>query len=523
VAEARAAFESTLSHASHLQLLSVQVRCLTGLGQAALAAGDGRAARAAFDAAIELFELQRTVLPGDDMRAAFLGDHLRPYQELLRMALATGASDATLVQLERFRARSLDDRMSEGAATVGDETEQAARERLNWLYRRVQRLHEEAGSSAALSQELLAIERDLLERARRRRLVAPRLAAASAGALDVAELQAALPAGSALVEYGVLDDELFACVVTRDSVILVRHMAAWSTVLETLRGARFQIDALRSGSAPVRLHLARLTERATVRMAQLHALVWAPLAGALAACRRLLLVPHGQLGALPFAALAALADGGVPLGESCELAVVPSARAALRGLRRQPVAARTALALGESSQLPHAAHEAALVAGVFEQGRALVGEQATLQALREHAGPADVVHLACHAQFRSDNPRFSALHLHDGALTVELAEGLALRACTVVLSACETGAAELGSGDEMVGLVRAFLVAGAARVLASQWPVDDEITAGFMSSFYGALAAGQGPAAALRTAQTVTRRAHPHPCHWAAFTLFGGW
>ena len=146
-----------------------------------------------------------------------------------------------------------------------------------------------------------------------------------------------------------------------------------------------------------------------------------------------------------------------------------------------------------------------------------------MQQLQAHAAQADVLHLACHAQFRSDNPRFSALHLHDAALTVDQAEALALKACTVVLSACETGLAEQDTGDEMVGLVRGFLVAGASRVLASLWPVEDQLTAGFMARFYGALRAGERPAKALRRAQLATRAERPHPYMWAAFALYGGW
>ncbi len=93
----------------------------------------------------------------------------------------------------------------------------------------------------------------------------------------------------------------------------------------------------------------------------------------------------------------------------------------------------------------------------------------------------------------------------------------------MVLSACETAVAEQASGDEMVGLVRAFLVAGASRVVASLWPVDDRVTSSFMTRFYGALSRGMGPAAALREAQGAIRREHPHPSFWAAFTLYGGW
>ncbi len=528
-APARALFEATLDRARQGHLLTLQVRCLTGVGLAALAVGDSAAAHTAFRAAVELFEDQRRALPGDELRNAFLADHLRPYQELLRLALQAHAmapqpplAAEVLSQLDRFRARSLGERLEQGGGLEHDSATQALRDRLNWLHRRVQRLDDEGEPSAALGDELRRTESALLEGARRSRLTAPAAQqnAAAGSHFNIQALQRALGAGDALVEYGVLDDELFACVVTRAGVSLRRQMAPWSEVLEALRAARFQIDTLRHGAAPVQRHLASLTARTAQRMAHLHALVWAPLSGALAGCRRVLVVPHAQLGWLPFAALH---DGTDFLAQHLEMALVPSARLALHGLARQAVRPQRALVLGESSRLPHAAQEAQFVAGLFDQCRAFVGEQATLATLRAEAGDADVIHLACHAQFRSDNPMFSALHLHDGALTVELAEGLRLRPGTVVLSACETGLSEHGHGNEMVGLVRAFLVAGASRVLASLWPVDDAVTAMFMASFYAGLGRGDGPAGSLRQAQADVMREYPHPFYWGAFTLNGGW
>jgi CHAT domain-containing protein len=522
VDDAGALFDDTLAAARAAHQRSVQVRCLTGQGLVALAQGHSERARACFDAAIEFFEEQRRALPGDEIRSAFLTDHLRPYEERLRMAVHSGDGAHCLLQLERIRARVLDERLAQAPAAEGadDEELQALRHRLNWLYRRVQRLQEEGESAASFSAELQGLERDLLERTRRQRLAAPARAGAVAADFSVAALQAALQDGDALVEYGRIDDELFACVVTPQAVTLVRQLAPWSRVLEAVRSLRFQMDTLRHGVAPVQAHLATLTERARLRLAQLQALVWAPLTTHLHGTQRVVLVPHAQLGALPFAALP---DGAQSLGVRYRLALAPSARMALRGLQRPPSAARWALALGEPSRLPHAGREAQSVARLFEQGQLLLGAQATVAALQQHAPAADVLHLACHAQFRSDNPVFSALHLHDGALTAELAEGLALKPCTVVLSACETGLAEAGSGDEMVGLVRAFLVAGASRVVASLWPVDDAVTAAFMACFYRALVAGSEPAAALQRAQAAIARDHPHPYFWGAFTLYGGW
>ncbi len=527
--QARAFFNTTLARARELQLITIQIRCLTGQGLAALALDDPTGAHAALTAAVDLFEEQRRALPGDELRSAFLTDHLRPYGELLRMALAahtqtpTAASAASVLgHLDRFRARSLGERIESRSNVDEPERTQALRERMNWLHRRVQRLTEDGESSTMATQALRQTESELLEESRRARLANPMPGEITyaEGGFAVDALQVGLTKEGALVEYGVQDNELFACVVTPAAVTVHRHLAAWSDVLEALRGARFQIDSLRHGAAAMQGHAHTLAARIQQRMQRLHSLVWAPLNVALSGCKQVLVVPHAQLGLLPFAALH---DGHAPLALRYELAVVPSARLALHGLQRQPCQARQALALGESSRLPHAAREAQRVADLFSEGLAFVGEQATIATLRAHARQADVIHLACHAQFRSDNPMFSALHLSDGPLTVEAAESLGLRPGLVVLSACETGLSEHGSGDEMVGLVRAFLVAGAARVLASLWPVQDAVTAAFMDSFYGHLRHGQTPAASLRLAQIDLMRVYPHPFYWAAFTLHGGW
>lgn len=527
VDEARHLFDETLTRARALQLLAVQMRCLAGRGLVARANAQTAEAKAAFEAAIELFEDQRGALPGDEIRSAFLSDHLLPYHELLRIALDEFAQSASrenagqvLQQLERFRARTLSDRLVHATETEADLQAQQLRSRLNWLYRRVRRAQEEAEPAAGLVEELRHTERELLERVRRNRLVVG--TASERASLDedfsVARLSAELGASEALVEYGVIDDELFACIVTAKGVSVRRGLARWSDALKAAQSARFQLETLRFGTAPVAHQLDVLTHRARRRLQQLHALLWEPLLDLIAPYRRIVLVPHAQLAMLPFGALF---DGYGYLAEAVEFATVPSARVAL--LRRAVAAPERALIVGESKSLPHADREARFVAGQFPGSMVFTGKAATIDALRANAEHADVIHLACHAQYRDDSPMFSALHLHDGALTAESIEAIKLRSAVVVLSACETGLAEAGSGDEMVGLVRAFLVAGAARVVASLWPIDDQVTADFMARFYAELRAGKRPAAALQTAQRDLMRHHSHPFYWAGFCLFGGW
>ena len=112
--------------------------------------------------------------------------------------------------------------------------------------------------------------------------------------------------------------------------------------------------------------------------------------------------------------------------------------------------------------------------------------------------------------FRADNPMFSALKLHDGwlaAADIELDLGGAL----VTLSACESGRHEVFAGDELMGLTRAFLGAGATTLVASLWLVQDETTAELMEMWYEHLRKGEGRAAALRTAQLALKERWSHP------------
>jgi CHAT domain-containing protein len=522
-------FDAGARRACELGLLTIHVQCLTGRGMARLALDQRELSRRDFASAIEVFEEQRRVLPGDEFQRAFLTDHLRPYEELLRMALddcaRTGSgkdAQAVLEWQERYRARALGERIAQGAGLVDDAAAKSQRDRLNWLYRRVQRLQDEAEPVGELVAEIRRTEHELLERARRLR-VAGNATGAIEDPVDNFDCQAlcqVMREHESLVEFGVLGDELFAAVVTRDGVRVRRQLAHWPEVVQAVRSARFQIESLQNGQGRVTKHMDTLTVRATARLQRVYELIWAPLAETLSQVRRVLVVPYGPLGSLPFGALL---DGQRALARELEIAIVPSARVALHGLRSQPRSARTGLIFGESSRLEHAAGEAQFVAGLFPSATTCIDADATLANLRALAPQADVIHFACHAQFRADNPMFSALHLHDGALTVEAAESLGLNRSTVVLSACETALADQGCGDEMVGLVRAFLVAGAARVVASLWPVDDRITAEFMTHFYAALAQDRAPAAALREAQIIVRRKHLHPYYWAAFTLFGGW
>jgi CHAT domain-containing protein len=116
-------------------------------------------------------------------------------------------------------------------------------------------------------------------------------------------------------------------------------------------------------------------------------------------------------------------------------------------------------------------------------------------------------------------PQNGFLRLHD-------IYNLNLPADLVVLSACSTGLGKEVRGEGLVGIVRGFMYAGAARVVASLWKVDDEATAELMKRFYQQmLQDGKTAAAALRAAQIgmSEQKRWRSPYYWAAFVLQGEW
>ena len=146
-----------------------------------------------------------------------------------------------------------------------------------------------------------------------------------------------------------------------------------------------------------------------------------------------------------------------------------------------------------------------------------------------------IVHFATHALLDSKNPELSGLVLslvnkhgrpQNGFLDLEQIYNLNLPADLIVLSACDTGLGQEIRGEGLIGLSRGFMYAGASRVMASLWSVDDEVTSELMARLYKSLEQGKmSPAAALRTAQIeVAKEARwSSPYYWAGFQIQGEW
>ena len=116
---------------------------------------------------------------------------------------------------------------------------------------------------------------------------------------------------------------------------------------------------------------------------------------------------------------------------------------------------------------------------------------------------------------------FSSLHLADGWVTVQDICRRRLHADLVTLSACATGLTEIYPGEEMLGLTRGFLTAGARSLIVSLWTVNDKATASLMGEFYRNLQLGRTPAASLRAAQREFISNESHPYYWSPFVSIG--
>jgi CHAT domain-containing protein len=91
----------------------------------------------------------------------------------------------------------------------------------------------------------------------------------------------------------------------------------------------------------------------------------------------------------------------------------------------------------------------------------------------------------------------------------------------ITLSGCTTGASMVAGGDELLGLVRGLIYAGAKAALLTLWEVHDQSTLEFMVNFYRHLTAGAKKAEALQKAMWHVRERYPHPYYWAPFNLVG--
>ncbi len=525
--------------ADNLALPQLSYRLNERLGYLRRLQGHDEEARTLLEAAIDEIEHLRGAVAQDAMRASFLRDKTAAYEDLLLLHLGRkdGARDAFAVA-ERAKSRALVDLIS------GVAEKEPVRSADPGLERRIRALQADLN---AVYGELLGGSGDeerplpfpnLHARAveLEQEISQLRLQSAAVGhdpdpfaaAVPPDEARDRLSPDAVLLAYHTVGDEILAFVNARGRVRVARRLSTVGQIERLLYKLDIQWQRFRAGRVLAERHMAMMERSAQQVLASLYEELVAPLEPLLEevtpvssppeAVPALAIVPHGSLHRVPFHALF---DGRRYLIERFEISYAPSATVYALCQDREPSGENGRVVFGvEDPLIPSAVAEARTVAEHLPGVKVRVGTDATVEALQE-AVRSDLLHMACHGLFRSDNPMFSALKLHDGWLMAADAMSLDLPGALVTLSACESGRGEVIGGDEVLGLTRAFLGAGAATLVVSLWLVQDETTADLMGDWYGRLSDGEGRVAALRAAQIGIKERHPHPYYWAPFVLIG--
>jgi len=431
-----------------------------------------------------------------------------------------------------------------------------------------------------LRDQIAQVETDM-------RITSPQFAALTdPQALNTKRIQQLLDSNTVLLEYSLGDKRSYVWLLTDDSLRIFELPKR--AEIETLAANFYSALTARTrnmNTAPEKeaASWARTDSSSEIIASQLGQILLGPVANLIEG-KRLLVVADGALQYIPFSALPSPQNLNEPLIVQHEIVNLPSAsvlaeirqvsssrstparevavladpvfapndervtpgaagsvakpRGTFRGIVR-----RSASDIGLQSnndsyleRLIYSRKEAEAIVAIAPHTKALLDFQASRRmALSPELANYRIVHFATHGFMDNKHPEFSGLVLslvdkrgkpQDGFLGLEDIYNLKLPVDLVVLSGCQTGLGEEIRGEGLVGLTRGFMYAGASRVMASVWSVDDYSTSQLMKYFYRSLERDKmRPAAALRQAQ-IDMWKHKDsraPYYWAAFQLQGEW
>lgn len=503
------------------------------MGQIARALGKEEDAYQSYSRSRRAVERLRGSLRGEEIKLAFFQNKLEVYENLVDLCLRRHNSfEEVFGYIEQAKSRTLADLLTHPMHTPSaDDHGQSdlvrsirnLREELNWYYNLIEReqLRPEERSQERiklLEREARTREADLM-----RAVKEATIAEAHEAGLEVVstvsleQIRAALPSDAALIEYFRVQDRYLACVLTRDD-LQITPVTVQPRVQKLLQLLQFQMSKFRLDPEYVKTFHQSLLGATLGHLKVLYQELIAPIRSQLNS-RHLVFVQHGLLHYVPFHALH---DGESHLIDRFTISYAPSASVYALCQTKPANTSGNPLILGiPDAQTPSIQTEVEALGSMLPNASLFMGEHATEEVLRTHGQTSRIVHIATHGYFRQDNPMFSSIRLGKSHLSLYDIYHLRLPAELVVLSGCATGLNVVTPGDELIGLVRGLLQAGAQSLVLSLWDVHDESTKDFMLGFYSRLQQGQSKAEAMQSAMLELRAHHPHPYHWAPFSLIG--
>ena len=561
IATAQYLCDQALDIAQGQGLLDLKYRCDYLLGQVAEQQADLEAAARYYDRAVQGIDEVQSRLVMDE-RTSFLEDKGNIYQRAITLALKQGNKDQALIYVEKAKSRVIGDYLRNNIdirLRAGDKAGEAILEDLSrlreeqaWFSSIVYEAENEANLSDTAVMRIRAIgpknaRREMQVRERRIEHLLEQMQLRLAGDLVsrqrsswtnsiVTTIWPKLERDTLMLEYYIAEQDLYIFQITRSGVDvhIVQDAVPRLERLYSLWHVNLDLAAQASGAEDQAQSFAGLHENSLGLLQKLYDLLLSPVSHLISRSKHLIVIPYGMLHYLPFHCLF---DGMQFVVEHLDVSYLPAAalwdiccqRGQRVAERRAPLSDSLVLGLSDGGRLAFAVQEAEVVAQKLGT-RPMLDAAATTALLRQYGARSPVVHIAAHGLFRLDAPNFSHIRLADRQLSAIEVFNLDLSGCSLVtLSACETGRAVVGGVDEVIGLGRGFLYAGAASLLPTLWKVDHASSAELMEMFYQALLSDLTKAAALAGAQraflarsrTSIRPYRIHPYFWAGFHLIG--
>jgi CHAT domain-containing protein len=480
-------------------------------------------ALAAYLKSVELLETDRRRLREDTGSRAFLDDRINFYYAPIELLLQERRFAEAFTLMEQSRSRALTDLLFSKKLVLASPEEaadfgqlQSTRSRIALLQKEVFEIRTRADSEGFADQvkpkeaEIAQLQGEYEKIAGK----APKLQELIAsGTVSLAQFQQTLKKNSCdVLYYLVLEQAVLLWHINEDDLHVRSVFLPRSEVIN-------KVAALQKSLSQ---RDARFDERTAK---ELFLYLIQPALGWIKS-KHVVIIPHEDLHYVPFQVFLDPTDN-TALGERFQVTYAPNATLLAQMKTSGPINQGRLLAVADKS---FEDEERGEIEGLRLQelypGRHRVLTNATKAEFKQVVGQYDLLHLSVHGVFRANEPLLSYVQLvpggtDDGQLTAAEIFGLPLNnARLIVLSACETGQAEATHANEILGMQRALLYAGANALILSAWEVDAASTGLWMQTFYRE-AQQKSPAEAARLSLIKVKREYPHPHHWAPFQIIG--
>ena len=489
--------------------------------------GDSDRALELYREAVVLLEKDRRNLKEEKSRGTFLEDKIEFYYTPMLHLLERGQRAEAFELMERSRSRAMADLLANKQIVLSDEasrssyatflrlkTDIAALQKRLFEYRAKPDSEKYSGEIAAEEKKISRLEGEYRKVMVRMAKDSPRLQQMVVSEpVSLKKLQHSMKKdGYEILEYLVLESQLVLWHISGDSVRVKSVFLPRSEVIK-------KVEALRKSLKGRHSEFNRQTAGELFLFLIQPILKWVK-------ADHLVIVPHEDLNYIPFQVLMNPSDSSF-LGERFQISYAPSATI-LYGLEKVHNLKGMHMLAAADPDIPEAPDEVFTITQWYPQNKTVTDFLLREHQLKAWASGYNILHLAVHGRFNASEPLLSYLELaeggdDDGLMTAAEMFGLPLdKTRFVVLSACETGRAQATHANEVLGMVRALLYAGADSLILSSWKVDSASTALWMETFYKAVQTkSPGEAARLALKKVKGNRNFEHPYYWGPFMMIG--